>query len=212
MTMRTAADFNLFYATPDPWRISHAKFRDGVLRSCISGLASGRSVLELGCGEGHLTEAVFDEAAAVTAIDISEVAIGRAKARNLRNAQFEQRDFLNMSFEGYDVIAAIECLYYLAPEDQEAFFEKLAREHRGLFLLSAPIIGENKYRRYFTHEQLMATFARHGFSDVKFHNINVHRRDILTTAAAIAARLAPSLLDWLPDSAVYQRCYIIRMM
>jgi len=30
--MRTAADFNLYYATPDPWHISHAQFRDRVLR------------------------------------------------------------------------------------------------------------------------------------------------------------------------------------
>src|SRR5258705_11959791 len=26
--MRTAADFNLYYAAPDPWHISHARFRD----------------------------------------------------------------------------------------------------------------------------------------------------------------------------------------
>ena len=30
--MRTAAHFNLYYATPDPWHISHAQFRDKVLR------------------------------------------------------------------------------------------------------------------------------------------------------------------------------------
>src|SRR5262245_42933044 len=53
--MRTAADFNLYYATPDPWHISHARFRDKVLRRCLRPFIRGKSVLELGCGEGHLT-------------------------------------------------------------------------------------------------------------------------------------------------------------
>ena len=57
--MRTAADFNLFYARPDPWQIEHAKFRDNILRTRLADLVRGRSVLELGCGEGHLTEAIL---------------------------------------------------------------------------------------------------------------------------------------------------------
>ena len=33
--MRTAEDFNLYYATPDPWHISRSRFRDRVLRRCL---------------------------------------------------------------------------------------------------------------------------------------------------------------------------------
>src|ERR1700687_5719097 len=112
--MRTADDFNLYYATLDPWRISRARFRDRVLRRCLTRFIRGKSVLELGCGEGHLTQAVFYKARSVTGIDISNVALARAKLLDLPNARFESADLLQTSFEGYDVIAAIECIYYLS--------------------------------------------------------------------------------------------------
>src|SRR6267142_901655 len=71
--MRTAADFNLYYAAPDPWHISHARFRDKVLRRCLKPFIRDKSVLELGCGEGHLTHAIFSKARSVVGIDISDV-------------------------------------------------------------------------------------------------------------------------------------------
>src|SRR3979409_653903 len=91
--MRTAADFNLYYATPDPWHISHARFRDKVLRRCLKPFIRDKSVLELGCGEGHLTQAIFSKARSVVSIDISDVAIARAKSLNLPNARFEVLTF-----------------------------------------------------------------------------------------------------------------------
>jgi predicted TPR repeat methyltransferase len=211
--MRTAADFDLFYAAPDPWRVSRARFRDRVFRRILSKTVRGQTVLELGCGEGHLTDAIFGGARSVTGIDISDVAIERAKARNLSNARFENRDFLRTPFEGYDVITALECLYYLTPDEQEAFLSKATREHAGkALILSAPIIGENKFRRYFTHEQLMAAFARHRMTLIGFHNLNVYRQGAVTTLAAAAVRIAPALLDRLPTPFVYQRLYKLRTM
>src|SRR3981189_3014906 len=133
--MRTAADFNLYYAAPDPWHISHARFRDKVLRRRLKPFIRDKSVLELGCGEGHLSQTIFSKARSVVGIDISDVAIARAKSRNLPNARFESADFLQASFEGYDLIAAIECVYYLSLPEQGAFFEKVAKEHSGKILL-----------------------------------------------------------------------------
>ena len=92
--MHSAGDFNQLYATPDPWHISRARFRDKVLRRSVSKFVTGKSVLELGCGEGHLTQAIFDGARTVTGIDFSDVAIERAKALAIPNARFENADFL----------------------------------------------------------------------------------------------------------------------
>src|SRR5437879_13369395 len=125
--MRTAADFNLYYAAPDPWHISHARFRDKVLRRCLKPFIRDKSVLELGCGEGHLTHAIFSKARPVVGIDISDVAIARAKSLNLPTARFERADFLQASFEGYDVIAAVECLYCLSRQEQWALLGRLSR-------------------------------------------------------------------------------------
>lgn len=210
--MRTAADFDQFYAVADPWRISRSGFRDRILRRCISKIVSEKTVLELGCGEGHLTQAIFDTAASVTGIDLSEIALQRARARGLANARFENANFLTTSFRGFDVIAAIECVYYLTPEDQDAFFARIRRDHRGkLLILSGPIIGQNEHRNYFTHRGLIETFAHHGLSLIEFHNLNVERRGIATTIAAALSRLLGGVfLDHLPSGLIRQRCYILR--
>jgi len=208
--MRTAADFNLYYAVPDPWHISRARFRDNVLRRCLKPFIRGKSVLELGCGEGHLTRAVFSKARSVVGIDISDVAIGRAKSLNPPNARFESGDFLQASFEGYDVIAAIECVYYLSLQEQGALFEKVAREHSGkIFLLSGPIVD---YRRYFSHKRLMHEFTTLGFTPLKFYNLSVYWYPLSSRIIAqlIKLPLGYTLLDWMSESRIYQRLYVLR--
>lgn len=97
--------------------------------------------------------------------------------------------------------------------EQRDFFNKLAREHAGkIFLLSAPIIGENQFRRYFTHDGLLATFQLHGMVMESFHNLNVYRHGTLRTVLAAMVRAAPFLLNFLPERVIYQRLYKIRMM
>jgi predicted TPR repeat methyltransferase len=216
--VRTASDFDAFYAKADPWRIEGARSRDKVLRRSVAQFVTGKKVLELGCGEGHLTHALFWDAANVKGIDISGIAISRANSKRMSNANFENSDFLGVSFEGYDVIAAIECLYYLSASEQEAFFDKVTREHSGrILIISGPIIGQNEHRKYFTHKSMLDTLARHGISVIDFYNINVHRKTPLVNrtvanlaAALVRVPLGDRLLNALPDRLVYQRCYIAR--
>ncbi len=212
--MRSARDFDSFYQSPDPWRIGNASRRDKVLSGTICPYVAGKSVLELGCGEGHLTASIFRNARSIKGVDISLVAVSRATALSLVNASFEASDFLNVSFSGYDVIAAIECLYYLSLDEQEAFFQKLASEHAGkIFILSGPIIGLNEYRTYFTHEGITETFARNGLSLIEWRNLNAYRKAGLAATLAAAVSWLPfgsNLLSVLPERLVYQRCYIAR--
>jgi 2-polyprenyl-3-methyl-5-hydroxy-6-metoxy-1,4-benzoquinol methylase len=214
--VRTAADFDAFYANADPWRIEGARSRDKILRRSVAHFVTGKTVLELGCGEGHLTQTLFWDAARVKGIDISGVAIDRAISREMPNASFETSDFLSVPFTGYDVITAIECLYYLSVSEQNAFFEKVAHEHsKKLLIISAPIIGQNEHRRYFTHKGMLNTLAQHGISVIEFHNVNVDRKTPLANrtvanlaAALVRVPLGDLLLDALPDRLIYQRCYI----
>ena len=135
-------------------------------------------------------------------------------ALSLPNASFEVSDFLNVSFAGYDVIAAIECIYYLAPDEQETFFQKLASEAAGkIFILSGPVIGSNEHRTYFTDPALRQTFARHALTLVESRNLNAYRKAGLgATVAAAAIRLpfGSAIIPHLPDKWVYQRCYVAR--
>jgi 2-polyprenyl-3-methyl-5-hydroxy-6-metoxy-1,4-benzoquinol methylase len=208
--MRTAEDFNRYYATPDPWHISRARFRDKVLRRCLKRFVRNKSVLELGCGEGHLTQAVFYKARSVMGVDISDVAIGRAKSLNLANARFENADLLHTPFNGYDVIAAIECIHYLSHRDQGAFLEKVAREHPGkMLLLSGPIID---YQRHFSHKRLMHEFKALGFVLVKSYNVSVLWYPLSSKVVAhlIKLPLGYALLDSLPERMIFQRLYALR--
>jgi cyclopropane fatty-acyl-phospholipid synthase-like methyltransferase len=89
----------------------------------------------------------------------ASLAIDRAKARGLSNAHFEQSDFLDGSFSGYDLISALECLYYLGPEELGRFFDNVAIQHAGkLLVLSGPIIGEVGRNKYFNHKRMLRIF------------------------------------------------------
>jgi SAM-dependent methyltransferase len=208
--MRTAEDFNLYYAVPDPWHVARARFRDRVLRRCIKPFIRDRFVLELGCGEGHLTEAVFCKARSVISIDISDVAIARAQSLDLPNARFENADLMQISYKGYEVIAAIECIHYLSHPEQGAFLEKVASEHAGkLLLLSGPIVD---YTRHFSHRRLMHEFTSLGFSVVKSYNLSVywHPPSSRIVANLVKLPLGYTVLDWLPEEMIYQRLYVLR--
>ena len=208
--MRTVEDFNLYYATPDPWHIAHARFRDRVLRRCIKPFIRDRFVLELGCGEGHLTEAVFGKARSVIGVDISDVAIARAQSLDLPNARFENADLLQISYKGYEVIAAIECIHYLSHPEQGAFLEKVASEHAGkMLLLSGPIVD---YTKYFSHRRLMHEFTTLGFSLVKSSNLSVywHPPSSRIVSNLVKLPLGHMVLDWLPEEMIYQRLYALR--
>jgi SAM-dependent methyltransferase len=208
--MRTAEDFNLYYSTPDPWHIARSRFRDKVLRRCLGRFIRDKSVLELGCGEGHLTQEIFGRARSVVGVDISDVAIARAKSLELPNARFENADLLQTSFKGYEVIAAIECIHYLSHQEQGAFLEKVAREHAGkLLLLSGPIVD---YTHYFSHRRLMLEFTTLGFSLVGFNNLSIywHPPSSRIVATLIKLPLGYMALDWLPERMIYQRLYALR--
>jgi SAM-dependent methyltransferase len=181
------------------------------LRRCLKQFVRDRFVLELGCGEGHLTEAVFGSARSVVGIDISDVAIARAQSLELPNARFENADLLQISYKGYEVIAAIECIHYLSHPEQGAFLEKVAREHAGkMLLLSGPIVD---YAHHFSHRRLMLEFTTLGFSLVRFNNLSVYWHPPSSRLVASLIKLLPLgylALDWLPERMIYQRLYALR--
>jgi hypothetical protein len=105
-------------------------------------------------------------------------------------------------------IAAIECLYYLSPAEQDIVLDNVATEHRGKpFVLCVPIVGG----KYPTHPGVMRSFARHGMALVKSHNLTIRKDMLKGRALALALEFAPlgqMLLDRVPDDFVYQRCYV----
>jgi 2-polyprenyl-3-methyl-5-hydroxy-6-metoxy-1,4-benzoquinol methylase len=94
--MRTASDFDSYYQTPDPWGISRASRRDRALAAVIKPHVAGKSVLELGCGEGHLTATVFSGARSIRGIDIESFA-GADRSNGDRRVSFGRINYLYVS-------------------------------------------------------------------------------------------------------------------
>lgn len=95
-------------------RFPYEKARLEAMEASLSGRRWG-SVLEAGCAEGHFTERLIRLAGHVKALDISAVALARAR-RRAPSAEFLEADLLAWSpppGERYDAIVLGDVLYYL---------------------------------------------------------------------------------------------------
>jgi SAM-dependent methyltransferase len=109
------------YATT-PYEAARLTAMDGAL----GGGALG-SVLEVGCAEGHFTEKLVGRAARVLAMDISAVAIARARKRAPR-AAFLEADLLTWepgAEAPFDSVVLGDVLYYLDRPGVGAEFEAI---------------------------------------------------------------------------------------
>ncbi len=93
----------------------------------VTELCNGGHLVEFGCGEGTLPLALpRDSFSQYIGYDISEVAVGRARARareaGLMYCHFEQCDMAKWKgTSGVSLVVAEECLYYLTPRIAETF-------------------------------------------------------------------------------------------
>lgn len=76
--------------------------------------------LEVACAGGHFTQQLADKVGSVDAVDVSELALERARRRcaGLRNVSFRRADlFADALGSGYDVVICSEVLYYADNDD-----------------------------------------------------------------------------------------------
>src|SRR5438093_4588953 len=92
------------------------------------------SILDLGCGSGNTgNELLVDRYHAYTGVDISDVAVQKAKVRTLNN----NRDKKNHYFQGdicsyepdqrYDVILFRESIWYICPSKLQTVLDRYRR-------------------------------------------------------------------------------------
>jgi SAM-dependent methyltransferase len=103
--------------------------------------APGTQILELGCGDGVITEVLVNAGFAVSAVDASPTllrAIGqRFPAVHIQCAAAEQSDFFGRTF---DAAVAVGLLFLLGEEAQRIILRKVGKALRpgGRFLFTAP--------------------------------------------------------------------------
>ena len=84
----------------------------------VSGISTGSRVLDLGCGNGMISEYISDQTGAqVTGVDFIEKAIQDARQRTISKRErldFRVMDFLHLQFPpaSFDVIISIDTLYF----------------------------------------------------------------------------------------------------
>lgn len=163
--MRSREEWEQWYERADPWDYEGSD--EDVLR--ISAILSrlGRKhfthALDLGCGEGKLTNALSAVADNVVGYDISENALVRARKR-FPGTEFRQGDLLNVirrpevTSVPFDLIVVAEVLYYLQTDDERReALAGLARLGQAscVYYFSVIVTGSSSGRRYFTHDEFM---------------------------------------------------------
>lgn len=111
--------FDELWARDDPWELETSSFEAARYRRQLE-LLSARHyerVLELGCGAGAFTRHLAKFADAVLAVDVSPVAIDRARARvALPGVDFRVADAIKierLSGAPWDLVVVSETIYYL---------------------------------------------------------------------------------------------------
>lgn len=145
----------------------------------VVGLLSGR-VLDVGCGTGTLADYYSGD---YTGVDISSVAIKKAREVRRKGADFHCFDFLRTGFESsnkFDSIYLGEFLEHI--EENGVLFARINKllKPGGLIVCSVPN-GENipdeSHCRTFTVPQIRQVFCEYG--QVNFHNWSGFKNRIL---------------------------------
>jgi SAM-dependent methyltransferase len=114
------ARLDLAYRMPDPWNMASERERLRFARTnalVARHFPDARSVLELGCGEGHQSAELQRLCPEVYGVDVSGIAIERAQ-RRLPTAKFAVGDIFAQPWGRergrFDLVVACEVLYYLS--------------------------------------------------------------------------------------------------
>ena len=128
MSIRT--NYEKWYEGDDYyWGLEPGKFLDELIRLCPPSV--GKTVLDIGCGEGKDAVYMAEKGYDVTAFDLTENGIRKTKAlaenRNVAIAAYV--DDIN-SFETekrFDIIYSTGTVQYLSDRNKKAFFEKIQK-------------------------------------------------------------------------------------
>jgi SAM-dependent methyltransferase len=135
------------------WKVAHSQLANFIALTRVEGLASGASVLDVGCGLGALKDHLDAAGIAVdyTGIDIGARMIAEARARH-PGLRFERRDILtDPPDERFDFVLCSGAMNLLL-DDHASFVARMIRAMYGLCrralsfnLLSAQALARNPF-------------------------------------------------------------------
>jgi 2-polyprenyl-3-methyl-5-hydroxy-6-metoxy-1,4-benzoquinol methylase len=163
--------FEDLYLVEDPWKLSgkQEQFRYRLVINYIKKnfQKTGLKILEFGCSEGNFTEHISKYDYKITAVDISETAIERAKKKNIPDAEFiscDMIEFVNTrEINKFDLILLMECIYYLDKEKRIVLLELLHKKMNpdAKVLISLPVNRDNEM--FISEKRILKKFSNRGF-------------------------------------------------
>ena len=212
-------EFDKFYKITDPWKVNNKQSRNFILKKIFEKyIKKNSSLIEIGCGEGNFSKVINKLSKNNFGIDISEIAINRAKKLKLDNYKFQQFDLIKINYSKFDVIICLEVLYYLNKKERNLFFSKI--KGNKILIFSAPIIGKNKHREYFTDCSLKKIFKTYGFRIIEEKNLNFYANKsflnrivnkIFFNKLFNENIITYNILQLIPMKHIYQKVYVLQL-
>ena len=135
----------------------------------------GKNLLELGCGNGR--DAIFfaEKEKQVSALDLSSKSIQSLSSMNVKNAEFFNQDFSQLSnFKDFDYVYSRFTLHSIDDESEKIVLQQLPKvlKSGGLLLIEARSLKDEKlaktfgtdhFRRYLDYEATVDKIERLNF-------------------------------------------------
>lgn len=90
-------------------------------------MALERPILEIGCGTGHWTRFFRQKGLKITAVDLSEKMLEKAREKNPENVQFERMNVEDMKFRDHSFSNIISIATLEFVDDREKAFQEINR-------------------------------------------------------------------------------------
>lgn len=158
----------------DPWGQQTRGVTDtsyNILIAALKNIFTGKLILDIGCGPGHLSDSIFQQLGADKYIgcDISETAIAKARIANPQHS-FEVMNIITDTkpIEA-DLITVLKTLYYCAPEIDITIRNLYKMIKKGGYLAYSYNIKDNSFtNRYLNIEMLREKMESEGFFCKKY--------------------------------------------
>jgi 2-polyprenyl-3-methyl-5-hydroxy-6-metoxy-1,4-benzoquinol methylase len=162
-------EFNQFFQKADPWNLSgnveQARYKLVLSYILKSFSPHQSSILELGCAEGNFTEHLSKVGYKSTSVDISDIAIERARQKKLNNTDFicsEMVEYLSANdISGFNLILLLESFYYLSDLAREILLSNLKEKCKAdcKILITLPTLQNDSL--FPSEDELIKLFEKH---------------------------------------------------
>jgi 2-polyprenyl-3-methyl-5-hydroxy-6-metoxy-1,4-benzoquinol methylase len=200
--------FEDVFSSEDPWHLGSVQeqYRYHIAINYIKKnfLKPGMKVLELGCAEGNFTEFLAREGYNITAVDISETAITRAKKKNIEGVEYvssEMTEYIKENdIKKFDLILLMECLYYLGKDRRRILLELIHRKmnNEARIIISLPVCKRDDM--FISEPRAIKLMTRKGFGLFK------HRKGIILTLRGKSGKM----LERIPTIRINQKLFMFR--